>query len=145
MNILRKHFFDFPIRVLIYGEGSVIVARALEFDLVGYGKNENEALQQLLESVKAQISLCSSVNNPQMALFPAPKEYLERWETAHMASPTNEKALVLVFDKSWKRLSPQGRFSQVSSLEKRIDAIDLTKRPKRQASPTPLRFSKSAT
>ena len=89
-------------------------------------KNENEAVQQLLESVKAQISFCPSVNNP--ALFPAPREYLERWETAHLASPTNEKALVLVFDKSWKRLSPQGKFSQVSSLEKRIDAIDLTKR-----------------
>jgi hypothetical protein len=146
MNILRKHFFDFPIRVLIYREGSVIVARALEFDLLGYGKNENDAMQQLLESVKAQVSFCSSVNNPEMALFPAPKEYLERWETAHMTStPTGEKALILVFDKSGETLSPQCKFSQVSSLEKRIDAIDLTKRPKRQASPTPLRFSKSET
>jgi hypothetical protein len=33
----------------------------------------------------------------------------------------------------------------ISSLEKRIDAIDLTKRPKGQASPTPPPFSKSET
>ena len=83
MNILRKHFFDFPIRVLIYGEGSVIVARALEFDLLGYGKNGNEALQQLLESVKAQISVCSSVNNPEMALFRHPRNILSGGKPSH--------------------------------------------------------------
>jgi hypothetical protein len=33
----------------------------------------------------------------------------------------------------------------ISSLEKRIDAIDVTKRPKRQASPTLPPFSKSET
>jgi hypothetical protein len=33
----------------------------------------------------------------------------------------------------------------ISSLEKRIDAIDLTKRPRRQASPTLPPFSKSET
>ena len=75
--------YDFQIRVLISREEHDYEAHALEMDLVACGKSEKAALQQLENLVFNQISFAIERGEEHLMVFPAPKEYFARWETAH--------------------------------------------------------------
>ena len=78
---LDTHIYDIQIRVLIYHEDNEWVARALELDLLGYGKTQMAAVEELKKAVEAQISFANQIGDD-LLLFPAEQEYFKRWEDA---------------------------------------------------------------
>lgn len=95
------HIYDVGVRVLIYQEEGQICAHALELDLLGYGKTESEAVSRLLEAIRSQMSFARSKNDDSILAFPAPREFYDRWETAHTAAlrhqvcPERSRALAI--------------------------------------------------
>ncbi|SRR6266481_3912444 len=89
---MHTNRYELPIRVLFYREGKDFVAHALELDLVAYGRNEKAAAQELEEMMMAQMSYASQLNEPELVYHPAPKEFFDRWESAHMAAFGGKKS-----------------------------------------------------
>jgi hypothetical protein len=85
---MEAHLYNLPIRVLVSLEGREYCARALELDLLGYGKTAGEALGNLREVVEAQVSFAHQMGSPELLGFPAEKEYFDRWEEAQRNSLT---------------------------------------------------------
>ena len=81
---MNRHIYNIQIRVLICKEDGEYVARALEMDLLGYGKSELEAVEDLKSAVEAQISFARQMNDEGLISFPAEKSYFDRWEEAQM-------------------------------------------------------------
>jgi hypothetical protein len=79
---METHFYSVPIRVLVSREGNEFSARALELDLLGYGRTAEEAVEQLRSAVEAQISFAHQMGSPELLGFPAEQEYFARWEQA---------------------------------------------------------------
>lgn len=79
---MDTHIYDLQIRVLIYREDGEFVARALEMDLLGFGKSEREAVESLKQTVEAQISFAHQMSDPSLISFPAEATYFNRWENA---------------------------------------------------------------
>lgn len=82
-NVMDTHIYTLQIRVLICREDGEFVARALELDVLGYGRSEIEALQDLKHAVEAQISFASQMNDRSLIMFQAEEEYIRRWEEAN--------------------------------------------------------------
>lgn len=78
-----KNIYDFQIRVLVSPEDGEYIAHALEMDLVAYGKTEKEALRELNHLVFNQISFAIEKGEEHLMIFNAPKEFFQRWESAH--------------------------------------------------------------
>ena len=85
-SIMDRTIYDFTLRVLIYPEGGEFVAHALEMDLLGYGRTEKKAMNELTEMIQAQIQFARQKGNDSAILFPAPQDFFQRWEAAHSAS-----------------------------------------------------------
>jgi uncharacterized protein Usg len=51
-------------------------------DLLGYGKTEDEALEELRSLVTMQVTFAWQQNDSNLIYFPAPKEFFDRWEKA---------------------------------------------------------------
>jgi hypothetical protein len=83
---MDKHFYKFQIRVLLYQDDGELVAHALEMDLLGYGKNEKDAVHDLQKLIESQVTFARQQNDDSLLNFPAPKEFFDRWETAHAAA-----------------------------------------------------------
>jgi len=83
---MDKHLYNLMIRILVCEEDREFAARALEMDLVGYGSTEKEAIKELREMIKAQISFAAHKQDPSLLPFPAEKELFDRWEQAHRES-----------------------------------------------------------
>ncbi|MSU56763.1 MAG: hypothetical protein EXS35_01025 [Pedosphaera sp.] len=81
-NAMDTHIYDLQIRVLIYREDGEFVARALEMDLLGFGKTEREAVESLKQTTEAQISFAHQMNDAGLISFPAEAEYFKRWDDA---------------------------------------------------------------
>ena len=79
---MDTHIYDLQIRVLINREDGECVARALEVDLLGYGRTEVEALEDLKRAVEAQISFAHQMGDASLIGFPAEAQYFKRWEEA---------------------------------------------------------------
>ncbi len=79
---MDKTTYDIQIRVLVYKEDSEYVARALEMDLLGYGKTQVEAIDELRRAIEAQLTFSHQKNAKHLLEFPAEEEYFERWENA---------------------------------------------------------------
>lgn len=120
----EPYIYEFGVRVLISQEGGEICAHALELDLLGYGKTDDEAISDLLEAIQCQISFARSKNDDSLLPFPAPKEFYDAWEAAHAAALKNEvsqdkskaaliKAVWIAFDKKTLSAAPKGRFKAV--------------------------------
>jgi hypothetical protein len=77
---MESHVYDIQIRVLICKEDGEFAARALELDLIGYGKTESEALEELKRAVEAQISFAHQMRDSSLIGFPAEKEFFDRWD-----------------------------------------------------------------
>ncbi len=84
------HLYSIIIRVLIYPEGGELAARALELDLLGYGKNEREATEDLKRAIEAQVSFSHQIGDSSLIPFAAEKEYSERWDEAHRRALRSE-------------------------------------------------------
>lgn len=79
---MNTHVYNIQIRVLVCREEGEFAARALEMDLLGYGKTEEEAIEQLKQAIEAQISFAHQMSDAELLGFPAEKEYFQRWEEA---------------------------------------------------------------
>ena len=79
---MDTHIYDLQIRVLICREDGEFVARALEMDLLGFGKTERAAVESLKQAVEAQISFAHQMNDAGLIGFSAEVEYFKRWEEA---------------------------------------------------------------
>ena len=53
-------------------------------DLLGYGKTEVGAVEELKSAVEAQISFARKMNDESLINFPSEKSYFDRWEEAQM-------------------------------------------------------------
>jgi hypothetical protein len=83
---ITRHDIDVASRVLIYEEDGLVVAHALDFDLIGCGRSKSQSLRDLRGNLLAQVSLCLQTNSPGSLLSPAPEEYIERWYRARASS-----------------------------------------------------------
>lgn len=79
---MDKTTYEIQIRVLVCKEDSEYVARALEMDLLGYGKTQAEAIEELKRAIEAQLTFSHQKNAKNLLEFPADEEYFERWENA---------------------------------------------------------------
>src|SRR5438128_1299974 len=52
-------------------------------DLVSYGKTEKEALNELDNLIRNQISFAIEKGDDSLIVFKAPQEYFKEWEKAH--------------------------------------------------------------
>ncbi|MBI5386260.1 MAG: type II toxin-antitoxin system HicB family antitoxin [Verrucomicrobia bacterium] len=82
----RGHLHNLQIRVLVCREEGQYLAHGLEMDLLGYGATEDEALRELTQAVQSQISFARQKKDDRLILFPAEKEYFDRWEAARTAA-----------------------------------------------------------
>jgi len=109
---MNRHIYNIQIRVLICKEDGEYVARALELDLLGYGKTEAEAVEELKAAVEAQISFARHMNDESLINFPAEKTYFTRWEEAQMKAMKME-----VFEEKSVRLQGVATFISFSKEE----------------------------
>ena len=79
---METHIYTIQIRVLLYPEENEWVARALELDLLGYGKTQTAAIGELKAAVGAQLSFAHQMRDDSLLPFPAEQEYFRRWEEA---------------------------------------------------------------
>jgi hypothetical protein len=127
---MDKKVFSLCLRSIVYQEDGVFHARCLEMDLLGVGPTEKEALSELTRLIEAQISFAVFKKDDGLLLFPAEKEYFERWEkanraklhhelfpdkkTSDLAIQMNGRSVVISFDKSdLDKLKKQHRFDSV--------------------------------
>src|SRR4051812_41870338 len=66
-----------PLRVVFYREDEVWVAHCLEFDLLGDGATQSEALAQLDEAISLQVEATVESGNFDNLFRPAPGKYLK--------------------------------------------------------------------
>ena len=79
---METHGYGLQIRVLLCHEEAEWVARALELDLLGYGRTQGEAIEALQEAILAQLSFAHQMNDDTLLPFPSEPEYFKRWEAA---------------------------------------------------------------
>ena len=79
---MEAHLYGIQIRVLLCHEDGEWVARALELDLLGYGKTQEEAMAALEDAIGAQLSFAHQMNDDGLLPFPAELEYFRRWDEA---------------------------------------------------------------
>jgi len=129
---MERHYYDFPLRVLVSREGDEFVAHALELDLLGYGSTESQARKALTDAIFSQISFAASKGLRSLLDFPAPREFFDRWEQVQKEGIRKEiidgersarlrtKAIVFVFaEEDFNRVKEQ------SSSFKRFGASSL--------------------
>ncbi len=83
---METNIHDFQIRVLVSMDNGKFVANALEMDLVAYGKTEKEAIRELTNLIRNQISFAMEKREDHLMYFRAPDVYFEEWEKAHAAA-----------------------------------------------------------
>jgi hypothetical protein len=89
---MKTHYYDLFTRVLIYKEGNQFVAHALDYDLLGYGRTEEDARRKLEGLVENQLGFAATTKEkPEMINFPAPKEFFRRWEKVAEAQRSGRK------------------------------------------------------
>jgi hypothetical protein len=127
---MKTHYYNLAIRVLIYKEGDQFIAHALELDIPAYGATEEAAKKELENLVENQLSFAGCKENHEMVHFPAPNEFFDRWEKAHLAQlrgeTVSEKSLEFVTEaavfvytaEEVRRLRSAGKrdFSKVENL-----------------------------
>ena len=86
---METHAYKVQVRALVYKEDGRYFARSLEMDLVGNGASEVEALHQLQSLIENHISFALFKNDESLILFPAEREYFDRWEKAQQAQLRN--------------------------------------------------------
>jgi len=70
---------NLDIRIVLYRESDSWVAHCLEFDLIGSGDTQPEALECLAEAIALQLEDSISHNNPRNLFQPADSEIFHRY------------------------------------------------------------------
>ena len=118
---MDTHIYNLQIRVLIYREDEECVARALEMDLLGYGKSEVEAVEELKRTIEAQLSFAHQMNDASLIGFPAKGDFFKRWDDAQQKALRSEilgdrsvkleaRAVVITFTPSELRVLRSRKF-----------------------------------
>jgi len=79
---METHIDSLQIRVLVSRASGEFAARALEMDLLGYGKTVSEAVGELKRAVQAQLTFAHQMGDPGLIGFPAEQEHFDRWDAA---------------------------------------------------------------
>jgi predicted RNase H-like HicB family nuclease len=87
--------FRMPIRAVFYREEDFWVAHCLEFDIMGHGKTQKEALEMLEGAIKAQIEATIRFNNPRNLFSPADGRIFAMYAAGR---PAAEGSVVLATD-----------------------------------------------
>jgi len=82
MTATNAHIYGLQIRALLCYDDGEWVARALELDLLGYGKTQDEAINDLKGAVESQITFAHQMKDAGLLPFPSEQEYFKRWEEA---------------------------------------------------------------
>ena len=85
---MDKHVYDVLLRVLVYEENGEWNAHALEMDVVGSGPTPEKAEAELRDAIFSQISFAAQMNDVDLIVHPAPKEYFTRWKEAQQLTLT---------------------------------------------------------
>ena len=123
---MDTHIYDLQIRVLISREDGGCVARALEMDLLGYGRNEVEAVEDLKRAIEAQISFAHQMSDASLIGFPAESQHFKRWEVSQRKALQSEilgdksvkleaRAVVITFTPSELKVLRSRKFRQKQS------------------------------
>ncbi len=83
---METRIYDFQVRLLVTRDGDQYVAHALEMDLVAYGDTEKEALDEISNMMRNQISFALQKKEMRLTDFKAPKEYFDLWEKVNAES-----------------------------------------------------------
>ena len=123
---MDTHIYDLQIRVLISREEGECVARALEVDLLGYGSNEVEAVDDLKRAIEAQISFAHQMSDASLIGFPAEPLHFKRWEVSQRKALQSEilgdksvkleaRAVVITFTPAELKVLRSRKFKQKES------------------------------
>jgi hypothetical protein len=83
---METRIYDFQGRILITRDDDKFVAHALEMDLVAYGDTEDEAVEEVANLMRNQISFAIQKGEEHLTNFRAPKEFFDEWEKVQAAS-----------------------------------------------------------
>jgi hypothetical protein len=87
VNMPQKEFrgFNVDLHILFYKENDAIFAHCLEFDLIGDGETQEEALDSLAQAMKIQMDESFESGNVKNLIAPAPAEY---WRMYFQGEPS---------------------------------------------------------
>ena len=83
---MKRYKFEADAKVLIYPEAGETVAHCLDFDLLGYGRDDESALESLNQAIENVMSFSVYKNEVHLLHRPAPAEYFDRWEKARKSA-----------------------------------------------------------
>jgi len=72
-----KKMPELSLSVLVYVEDKYKVAHCLEMDIKGRGANEDEAMEELLSLIEAQVSFAYQKGEPGLIYHPAEQRYFD--------------------------------------------------------------------
>lgn len=78
--------FDISFRAVVYPDGDLWDAHALELDIVGCGATPEEAVRELLDLVECQVAYALQEGDPSLLFADAPAEIFELWEEGQKAA-----------------------------------------------------------
>jgi len=79
----RRETFKVPLRIVFYKEGDSWIAHCLEFDLIGDGHTETDALSNLCDAIVIQVEASMQHGNPANLFAPADGKYLAMFAAGH--------------------------------------------------------------
>ncbi len=81
--MVRRKTFRVPLRIVFYKEGDSWIAHCLEFDLIGDGHTETDALSNLCDAIAIQVEASMQHGNLTNLFAPADGKYLEMFAAGH--------------------------------------------------------------
>lgn len=79
---LKDRIAELSFRVVVYHDGEDWVAHSLELDIVGCGDDPQEALEELIDAIEAQVTFALQTGDPSLIRCRAPEEVEEMWTEA---------------------------------------------------------------
>ena len=108
MNKVKKTNRPIQVKINISGhflikkEEDLITAHCLELDIIGEGKTQNKAIDNLIKSIINHITFCLEYNNLDKIENPAPEEYWKKIKTL-------KKSKIEISVETPKLISPKKR------------------------------------
>lgn len=118
---MQRHIFAISLRVLLWEEEGDVYAHALEVDLLGSGRTEQAALDDLLEALDTQVSFLALHNDKGAIPHPAPQEDFDRWEKLHRESlpglPRSKKTTFRAVVVAWNEQSEETQPAEFEAVD----------------------------
>lgn len=86
-----------PLRIVFYPEGQRWIAHCLEFDLLGDGSTQREAIECLIKAIHCQVEMSLAHDTPGAMFTPADPEYFEMFAKGKDSSVASGE-FVMTFD-----------------------------------------------